>query len=232
VDVEIDGHGFGYGWNMGLQHRLADDWTLGVSYRSGMTLFAEGEADFAIQDVENASHQALLGAMFPATDVSLDLDIPDLVIAGVEWKPQGWLGGRLTWRGDLVFTRWNVYRSLDIDFETNTAALRDSHSPKLYENTWAFRTGAELDLGERWTLRGGWYYEQNAVLDHMVEPSLPDAERNGISLGATWQAREDLALDAYFIQVMLQDRVSEFAELPGGYESSIPIVGLSMRKGF
>ncbi|MFA7330654.1 MAG: outer membrane protein transport protein [Candidatus Delongbacteria bacterium] len=232
VDVELDGTGLGYGFNVGLQHRVNEELNLGLSYRSGLTLSAEGETTFGIQDVENPSHVAYLQSLFPTTDANLDLDIPDLAIAGAQWTPAGLLDGKLTWRGDLVFTRWNKYASLDIDFETNTAGLADSHSPKLYENTWAFRTGVEYALNEDWDLCGGWYYEQNAVVDNMVEPSLPDAERNGLSLGASWQATESLGIDAYFIQILLQDRVSSFAELPGGYESGIPIFGLSVRKEF
>jgi long-chain fatty acid transport protein len=232
VDVELEGMGVGYGFNAGLQHQVNDQLTLGLSYRSGMTLSAEGETEFTIQDVENPTHVAYLQTLFPKTDANLDLDIPDLAIAGWEYRPANLLDGRLTWRGDLVFTRWNKYASLDIDFETNTAGLADSRSPKLYENTLAFRTGVEYGLNEAWTLRGGWYYEQNAVVDEMVEPSLPDAERNGLSLGASWQVNENLALDAYFLQVMLADRVSTFEEFPGGYESGIPIFGLSVRKEF
>ena len=232
VDVKLDGTGYGYGWNLGLQRRVGDELNLGLSYRSSMTLSIDGTAEFTVQDVENPSHVALLQSMFPKTDATLDVDIPDLVIAGAEWHPSSLLDGKLTWRGDLVFTRWNVYQSLDIDFETNTPGLADSHSPKDYQNTWAFRTGLEYGASEALTLRGGWYYEQNAVKDEMVEPSLPDAERNGLSLGASYQVNDDLAFDAYFLQVMLQDRVSAFADLPGGYESSIPIFGLSVRKGF
>lgn len=232
VDVELDGTGLGYGWNMGLQHDLGEELSLGLSYRSGITLSADGEATFATEGISDPTTLAVLAAAFPDTDANLDLDIPDLAILGAEWRPASLFGGRLTWRGDVVFTRWNVYRSLDIDFETNTAFLADAHSPKLYENTLAFRTGVEFAVGDAWTLRGGWYYEQNAVVDDMVEPSLPDAERNGLSLGAGWQAAEDLAFDAYFLQVMLQDRVSEYESFKGGYESGIPIFGLSVRKEF
>lgn len=232
VDVELDGTGVGYGFNFGLQHRVNEQLNLGLSYRSGITLSASGETTFTIQDVENPSHVAYLQSLFPTTDANLDLDIPDLAIAGFEWKPGSCCSGKLTWRGDLVFTRWNKYSSLDIDFETNTSGLADSRSPKLYENTWAFRTGVEYAMSDRLDLRGGWYYEQNAVQDHMVEPSLPDAERNGFSVGASWQATESLGIDAYFLQVLLQDRVSKFADLPGGYESGIPIFGLSVRKEF
>lgn len=232
VDVDLEGQGMGFGWNLGLQHDLSDEVSVGLSYRSGMVLAAEGDASFTIQDVENASHQALLASMFPTSDVELDLDIPPILLAGWQIHPKTLLGGRLTWRGDVVWTEWNNYESLDIDFLTETSALKDSHSPKFYQNTLAFRTGVEFNASEQLTLRGGWYYEQNAVQDHLLEPSLPDAERNGISLGASYQMSESLALDAYFIQILLQDRVSTFADVPGAYESSIPAFGFSVRKGF
>ena len=230
VDVELDGNGAGYGWNLGLQHQLSEDLRLGLSYRSGMSVEAEGEATFAFENVGNPTHLALLGALFPTTDANLTIEIPSLTIAGWSWNPKGLLDGRLTWRGDVVYTNWDVYSNLFIDFETETDGLQDSNSPKLYENTWAFRTGVEYALGDAWTLRGGWYYEQNTVKDELVEPSLPDAERNGLSLGCSWDFADSWGLDAYYLQVLLQDRVSTFPELPGGYESTLPIVGLSLRK--
>lgn len=230
VDVEIEGDGTGFGWNAGVQHQLNDDLRLGLSYRSGISLDAEGEATFAFENVSNPTHLALLGALFPTTDVSLTIEIPALTIAGFSWNPKNLLDGRLTWRGDLVYTHWAVYENLFIDFETETAGLQDSDSPKLYQNTMAFRTGVEYALNEAFTLRSGWYYEQNTVKDELVEPSLPDAERNGLSLGCSWDFADSWGVDAYYLQVMLQDRVSTFPDLPGGYESTLPIFGLTLRK--
>jgi long-chain fatty acid transport protein len=231
VDVEIDGTGMAFGWNFGLQHDLCDDLTVGLSYRSGMTLEAEGEATFAFENVTNPTHLGLLGAMFPETDVNLDLEIPGILMAGFQWTPPV-ADGALTWRTDVVFTQWDVYENLLIDFETETAGLQDSDSPKNYENTLAFRTGVEYVLNAQTTLRAGYYYEQEAVPDEMLEPSLPDAERNGYSFGASYALNESLAFDAYFMYVAIQDRVSTFEDAPGGYESSIPIFGLSVRKSF
>jgi long-chain fatty acid transport protein len=230
LDVDLEGEGWGFGWNFGLQHQVTKELRLGLSYRSGMVLAAEGDAEFTQQSIENPTHQALLGALFPKTDVNLDLDIPEMMIMGFSYNPQNFFDGKLTWRADAVYTGWEAYRSLYIDFVTETEALEDSNSPKLYDDTWAFRTGVEYAMNDQWTLRGGWYYEQNAVRDHMVEPSLPDAERNGVSVGCSYEISEDWGVDAYFIQVMLGDRTSTFEEFPGGYESQIPIVGFSLRK--
>jgi len=230
VDVDLEGDGGGVGWNLGLQQQLGDELRVGLSYRSGMTLKVDGEAEFAFENVANPTHLALLGALFPRTDASLEVEIPALTMVGWSWTPERWFDGRLTWRGDVVHTNWDVYTNLFIDFETETDGLSDSNSPKNYDNTWAFRTGVEFALSDAWTLRAGWYYEQNAVKDELVEPSLPDAERNGVSLGCSWDFTDSWGLDAYFLMVTLQDRVSTFAELPGGYESSLPIAGLSVRK--
>jgi long-chain fatty acid transport protein len=232
VDVELEGDGLAWGWNLGLQHQVTPELRLGLSFRSGMTLKVDGEAEFAFENIDNPSQLALLGALFPATEAKLEVEIPSLTMFGWSWTPGAWFDGKLTWRGDFVYTNWDVYTNLFIDFETETEALEDSNSPKLYDNTWAFRTGVEYALDDVWTLRAGGYYEQNAVLDEWVEPSLPDAERNGFSLGCSYEFDRGWGLDAYYLHVLLQDRVSTFAELPGGYESQLPIFGLSLRKSF
>jgi long-chain fatty acid transport protein len=244
MDVEIEGSGMAFGFNLGYQHQLSSELRVGVSYRSAHTITAEGDATFEIQNLghdADGTKEALLTSLFPDSDVELDIETPALAILGFEYNPASILDGKLTWRGDVVYTGWDVYEELAIDFTEETykdppantqPALADNVSEKDYQNTLAFRTGIEVKFNEEWTGRCGYYYEENAVKTELVEPSLPDAERNGYSFGLSYEVSDTFGLDFYYLQVMLQDRVSTFEDFPGGYESSIPIFGLSTRFSF
>lgn len=228
VDAEMDGTGTAFGFNGGAQYDVNDKLSLGLSYRSPMTLSAEGEASFSWDPVDNLSQQALLGSQFPTTDMSVDVDLPGILIAGVSYEHTE----ALTLRGDFVHSGWSAYEKLVFDFKTETNLLKDQTSPKNYEDTWALRLGGDWRMNPELTLRLGYYYETHAVQTEMVEPSLPDADRNGYTVGLGYRPNERTTWDFYFLMVSLNDRVSEFEVFPGGYQSSIPILGLSWSRGF
>ena len=137
----------------------------------------------------------------------------------------------LTVRGDFVFSTWSAYKELGFDFKTETNLLKDQHLPKNYIDTWAIRLGGDWAMNEQMRLRAGYYFETHATETDMVEPSLPDADRNGYSVGLGYDLDERNTLDFYFLMVSLNDRVSQFPSFPGGYQSSIPILGLSWTRG-
>lgn len=227
VDAKMDGTGTAFGANLGGQFDVSDKLTLGLSYRTPMTLSAEGEAEFSWDPVDNPSQQALLTSQFPKTDMSVDVDLPGLLMAGVSYRHTD----ALTFRGDFVHSGWSAYKELVFDFATETNLLKDQTSPKDYEDTFAIRVGGDWKMNPQMTLRAGYYFETQAVKTEMVEPSLPDADRNGFSVGLGYQPSENTTWNFYFLMVSLNDRVSEFEVFPGGYQSSIPILGLSWSRG-
>ncbi len=240
MDSWIDGSGWGYGWNLGYMLKPTRNLRVGLSYRSGMVLKASGDATFTPgSNVSDPTQLALLHSMVPNSSVDVDVDIPGIAIAAFEYRPPLLFNGNLTWRADVVHTEWVDYRELELEFAADE--LGTVASDKDYQNTWAFRTGLEFAVTRQLTLRGGWYYEQKAVKGELLEPSLPDAERNGYSAGASYSITPRIGVDVYYLLVTLQDRNSRFAyersdgtllDFSGGYATQIPIMGLTLRMGF
>ena len=231
ADMQLDGDGSGLGFNLGLQMDATEDLTLGIGYRSGITLAAEGDVEFSYDEITEPTQRAVLAAQLPETTAEVDVAIPDILIAGLEYRGQ--LKQKpLVWRFDMVYMQWSDYEELAFDFAAETDNLRDTVLPKNYDDTYAFRTGIEYHIAPTWHLRAGYYYETAAVPEEQLEPSLPDAVRNSISLGASWQPTAGWWLDAFVLYITEQDRQSTFADLPAAYEASIPIVGISVRKSF
>ena len=48
-DMQLEGYGWGYGAHLGLHMRLNDQWSVGLSYKSQMTLNINGDVEYAYQ---------------------------------------------------------------------------------------------------------------------------------------------------------------------------------------
>jgi long-chain fatty acid transport protein len=63
-------------------------------------------------------------------------------------------------------------------------------------------------LNDAWTVRGGYFYDTSPSPTESVSPILPDADRHGIALGATWR-RGRLRLDLANWLLLFEDRSTE-----------------------
>ena len=92
------------------------------------------------------------------------------------------------------------------------------------------------------TLRAGVAYDQSPVKDEFRTPRIPDGDRYWLSLGAGWQPRAWLDLDAAFTYIDVDDtdvdsRATDTGNAARGnldadYDSYIILLGLSARMRF
>src|SRR4029079_14024853 len=99
------------------------------------------------------------------------------------------------------YTQWNMFDELAID--TGNAAtsttLREDWS-----STWAYRLGAAYRLSDRHEIRAGVVFEDSPVPEDTRRPSIPDAERTGLSVGYGFQGRA-FGVDAYAMYLDFDD---------------------------
>jgi long-subunit fatty acid transport protein len=128
------------------------------------------------------------------------LRFPAIWSAGAAWMPGEW-----TLAADAVFTEWSAFTDLPINLQTTPSNSRTI--VENYDDTWAFRLGAEHRLPS-FTYRFGYYYEQKAAPTESVSPILPDAARNGVTLGfgKSWGPWH---LDLYNLFLFVDQRSTE-----------------------
>jgi long-subunit fatty acid transport protein len=66
-----------------------------------------------------------------------------------------------------------------------------------------------------------------------MEPMLPDADRNDLSIGAGYKINENLTVDASYLLVLFADRTSTYkptttTSFDGTYKSSVNLVSLNI----
>lgn len=171
-----------------------------------------------------------LSTNFPSGKYTTSLKLPQVLTFGFGYYPDK----KLTIAFDLNVIGWKTYDTLSFDFENNTTTLADIHTARMYENTFAFRLGAQYKLNEKLCLRVGTNYERTPIENGYVTPEIPDADRLNFTGGLSYKVTDKFLVEASYSFVNLKKRKSTNLEtqLSGTYKTYINIPGLSLIYNF
>lgn len=219
-EVGLEGSGAtGLGAHVGLRAHLGDRVELGLRYLTEVSLDYEGDARFTQVEtgrtlasnnpfglpggtpLDLVLQQALFGSdgLLADQGVTTAADMPAQAVAGLAVDV---LPG-LTLHSDVQWTGWSSFDEIEIEFETpelNETIVQN------YDDTWAIRVGAEARVAPDWTVSAGYLHNTAAAPAETVTPLLPESDRNHITLGAGWQLRDGVRLDAAYQRLMQNDR--------------------------
>jgi len=186
------------GFNVGAMWDISSKVTVGVSYRSKMTLkvksgdaslrYANEVAQSLLQEKLNVLNEANFAAEMPA---------PAVLNFGVAYKPIE----KLQLAADAQLTFWNVYKKLEIDFLSETLKPYNQNLTKNYSNSWTFRLGAEYELTERFDIRAGLMIDTTPVNDEHYNPETPGMTKIEPSVGFSFSPLKNFAIDASLLYV-------------------------------
>ncbi len=208
-NVTVDATGISsWGWVASTMFHVTENLHLGATYRSEIILEAEdGEATF-----ENIPNSPL--TPFVNTSIKSGLPMPAEMTVGMSYD----FGDKLVLAFDFNRAFWNVYKSLDIDFEN--PAIPDSKNARNYKNSSVYRFGAQYDATEMFTLRAGYYFDESPVRAGYFAPETPRNDSNNFTAGLTVNIGNHLQIDASFLY-------SHFKELNASYdyyfENGVPV---------
>jgi long-chain fatty acid transport protein len=221
--AKLEGKANGVGFNLGVQIKATEDLQFGVSYRSKVKMkIKEGDASFTVP--------ASTVSNFPAngtTKFSSELPLPEILTFGVGYR----FTSDLMVEANVVVAGWKTYDSLSFDFVDNTAAVKDTHDPRSYKNTVAFRLGVHYDINSEFSIMAGTAYDPTPTQDNLVSPDAVDANRLTLSCGATWQPIPKLSVMAALNYTTTPRRTVSYdpANMQGAYQikSLLPAIGVS-----
>lgn len=253
--LDMEGSGTGMGFNGALMSRLLEDKLgIGVSFRSKIKIELEGDASFGnisqgylpidvngdgIPDPVPVA-QALFGAagLRNAKDNgSTELTLPATLKFGVSYKVMPCL----TLSADYDMTMWSSYDTLSVVFDTYTALNRPQ--AKDWEDTQAIRFGALYKLSPWLELGAGFLTDKNPIPDKTIGAELPDADRTGITFGATI-GHGPSSLSIGVLHLMMDDREASNLVMPtaatggsasyqtGTFENSATLFGITLSHAF
>jgi long-chain fatty acid transport protein len=232
TDVTLDAKGItASGYNVGMMFKLSKKITLGMDYRSEIIMKARGgSADF--EDVPT-----IAAGSFTDTYFSADLPLPAEFTTGISYKASDkWL-----FAFDYNYTKWSVYKSLDVDFDS---ALPTSVNPRNYKDVSAYRFGAQYKASEKLTVRGGYYIDESPVQKGYFAPETPRNDSVGYTGGFTYQLNSKLGIDMSFLYLHFDEVNNSYdyfddpttntgtSSFGGTYKSSVFSPGIGITYGF
>lgn len=224
--VDLEGNDYSaFGYTVGLMYKPIEILSIGASFRSEISYDFEGTAT-----TTGAEQLMEIGAL-PNGDITAKLTTPMNIVGGIAVQviPQLLLSADFQWIG------WSSYDTLAVNFVDESA--EDVASPRLYKDTYIIRFGAQYKISDQVSLLGGIYYDQMPVEPEYVNPSLPDTDRLGLSIGAEAKFNEQFGISGSYLFIRgSQLTVTDSQEIytPGNspfngtYNSSANLLSISL----
>lgn len=183
------------GFNVGALWDINNQWSIGASYRSKMTMTVEkGTARVSYSGAAEALLSPVLDNL-NTTNFRASLPCPYVFTAGVAYKPIP----SLTLAFDAQLNGWGTYKHLDISFDN----LSDfnQHLTKDYKNAMTYHVGAEWGVTRRLDLRAGIMIDTNPCNAEYYNPETPGQTRLNPAVGFSFRPIKNLSIDFAFTYV-------------------------------
>jgi long-chain fatty acid transport protein len=213
----------GIGWNAGVLFKITPAFRIGASYRHSMDIDLEGTADISQIPTGNAQFDTLIRAQLPPDQgITTTIPFPAMAAIGVAGT-----FGKWDVEFDITHATWSRFEELRVDFEQTPAAnlVREQN----WEDSSAFRLGANGRVHENWDVRLGAVYDQTPQPVEAVSPLLPDSDRVGVTFGFGWH-RGPLSFDFSNMVLHFKDRSTEGRspdQFEGTYETDTVLLSVN-----
>ena len=227
ADARLEGSGAtGVGGNLGVHMKLSDRLNLGFRYLLPITLDYDGDVHFEAVPTgiqlqagnpfglpAGTSLDAVLqgaglfgdGGLLSDQGVRTSIEMPAQFVAGLSFAATD----QLTLLFDYQWTQWSSFEKIELIFDN---PLLNSVQVENYDDTSGFRFGAQYALNEAWTFRAGYLFNQAAAPPETVTPLLPEADRNHVTAGLTWQASPNVAVNVAYQYLGQKERAGRVRE--------------------
>jgi long-chain fatty acid transport protein len=193
-----------FGYNFGILYKPMKTLSFGASFHS--------QIKYDFKGTVTSIGASQLGFELPAGDMTGNLKTPFNLTFGAAYEVMPELRLSL----DFQYVGWSSYDSLAFEF-VNVPRVS---TPRLYDNSYIIRFGAEYKLTNSLSLQGGIYYDKNPVKPEYVNPSLPDANRICFSLGLSYNVTNKLTAAASYLFIRSSELTVTNSKVP--YVSNKP----------
>lgn len=213
-DLQLKGQGWGFGAHLGLHWRPSDQWSVGLAYKSQVTLNLSGDADFKYEGA-NALTRNMHLPQARDSGVNSTLQLPDSLALGIAYTPLD----NLSIEAGVTWTRWSTYNALNIYFDSGYASIND----KEWRDGFGFNLGVEYKPLDWLTLRAGVSRETSVVNESYSDYMMPTNGRTTAAVGMGFAYNNwtlDLAYSHLWIDPVSYDN-SRATMYPGHSENVV-----------
>lgn len=217
-----------WGYNLGLLFQATEATRLGLSYRSKVSHHLTGDGKWTVPN--NAAVQAVAAAGgFTNSSISGDVDLPESASFAIHHQ----INNKWAIMADATWTRWDRFQDLTINSAPGNR-LNSSKEEK-WDNSMRYGLGLSYTYNPKWSFRGGVAYDETPVPDKQHRTArIPDNDRKWVSVGASYQWKENLIIDASYSHLFISDpKIDETDSngynLNGKYEANVDLLAVQMR---
>jgi len=162
---------FNYSFNFGVLYEVNEKLALGLAFRSKSNTHMEGSTDVT-PDLTLWTGQDV--------DASVDIDTPNQLQVGVEYKPvPEW-----SINFDVTRTWWGAINEYKVKFEEPFMGTADEEPyDRDWKDTFQYRIGTEFKVNDNVDMRFGYYYDPSVVPGSTFDVQWPDSDKHVFSTG-------------------------------------------------
>jgi long-chain fatty acid transport protein len=243
MDINLAGKAStSYGYNIGVLYSPTEKLSIGVSYRSKMTMKVEnGSASVSYASTELQALLTMLGTAsttiagaiaLDGKEVHAELPIPSNLNIGIAYQ----LTEKLLVSAEVQCVGWKTYDSLRISFPALGSAGK-MYSAKHFKNTAIYRIGGEYQCCDNLALRLGFIYDMTPVDKSYYGPETPASDKISLTAGLTYQPLKNLAIDLgfqYLNGITINGTMpnASFGAFGGDYKTSALLPAIGIRLNF
>jgi long-chain fatty acid transport protein len=229
-EVDLSGDSPAVGWTAGLLVTPSAQWQAGLSYRSRVNVeITDGWANFTVP--------SLFAPSFPDGEIRTAITLPPSLRAGLLVRP--WVKWSI--EVDATWTGWSTVDHLEVQFDSG---LPPDVTTFGWDDAMTYSIGTEYQVSRTVRLRGGYLYDRSPIPDAYATPLIPDADRQGVSVGVGVGASKwtvDLGYQYLWFERLKNNNVGSNANSAappidaranGKYRSTAHVLGVSAGHAF
>jgi long-chain fatty acid transport protein len=225
----------GIGFNVGVLHKYNNSFSWGFSYRSKVKVEYGGDAVVNRILTGNPQLDLILGAQVPFDrdlPVETEIEFPDEASLGLAFA----LSPNLLLETDVNWTGWSSFDEVPITFTGTTTggtgnSLPDQVLPEHWDDVYNYRAGLRWTTGPTSQWRFGYVFDESPQPEEGVSPLLPDADRNGFTLGYGHTGNIGFDVAVMYLDFKERSRARSFpgeGDFFGTYNTQAVLLGLTL----
>lgn len=204
------------GINVGVLWDITSKWSVGASFRSKMNLTVKC-GDASVSYANEMAGQLLQTSLGILDQANFTATMPAVAVlnVGVAYRP---IAG-LVIAADVQWNGWSAYKTLDIDFLSETLKPYNQYLTKDYKNSMTYHIGAQYSITPRFDVRAGLMIDTTPVNSEHYNPETPGMTKIEPSIGFSFSPIKNFAIDAalqYVAGVGGKDKSCTYVDLLTG----------------
>lgn len=228
----LEGDGGAFGYTAGVLFDPAENIRLGMSYRSAFHVTVKGDTKLEGLSAQSAG---LFGGASYQTQTETRVVLPESFTLGGAVSATE----KLLVSADAEWVNYGRVRNTTLQFsetDPNRAGVlnQGNPTPRDWSATWNVGVGAQYKLNDRWEPRAGYFYYPEAIPEATWDPSTPESERHGVTVGFGYLTGP-VTLDFAYNHIWFKSRsisnqvgATSLASVNGEYKSNADILSMNL----